>query len=95
MLELGDVHATGHRRVGEAAATTVELLVVVGDGAAGIAEGAQAAGLDADQIVRVATREEALEALRPRLRSGDVVLVKASRGVALDLLVDELREALA
>jgi UDP-N-acetylmuramyl pentapeptide synthase len=29
--------------------------------------------------------------VRPRLREGDVVLVKASRGVALDHLVDALR----
>ena len=35
--------------------------------------------------------EAALDALRPRLRDGDVVLVKASRGVELDLLVDGLR----
>jgi UDP-N-acetylmuramyl pentapeptide synthase len=46
-------------------------------------------------IVRAATRDDAFEALRPRLRTGDVVLVKASRGVALDVLVDDLREALA
>ena len=44
MLELGDAADEGHRAVGEAAARTVDWLVVVGDGAAGIADGARAAG---------------------------------------------------
>jgi UDP-N-acetylmuramoyl-tripeptide--D-alanyl-D-alanine ligase len=95
MLELGDAHETGHRAVGEAAANVVELLVVVGDGARQIAAGARDAGLAPDRVIRVANRDAALDALRPRLRDGDVVLVKASRGVALDLLVDALRGELS
>ena len=95
MLELGDGHDEGHRAVGAAAADVADLLVVVGDEAAGIVGGARAAGLPRDSIVPVADRDTALAALRSRLRSGDVVLVKASRGVALDLLVDDLRAELA
>jgi len=37
--------------------------------------------------------ESALEAIPPRLRDGDVVLVKASRGIGLDRLVDGLQDA--
>jgi UDP-N-acetylmuramoyl-tripeptide--D-alanyl-D-alanine ligase len=95
MLELGESHETGHRAVGEAAANIADLLVVVGAGAAGIADGAVAAGLAPTKIIRIADRDAALEALRPRLRDGDVVLVKASRGIELDLLVDALRAELA
>ena len=95
MLELGEGHESGHRAVGEAAAAVADLLVVVGDGAAGIADGAVAAGLAPTKIVRAADRDAAFEALRPRLRDGDVVLVKASRGIELDLLVDALRAELA
>jgi UDP-N-acetylmuramoyl-tripeptide--D-alanyl-D-alanine ligase len=94
MLELGDSHEAGHRAVGEAAAAVADLLVVVGDGATGIADGAVAAGLAPAKIVRAADRDAALEAVRPRLRDGDVVLVKASRGIALDVLVDALRAEL-
>jgi len=50
--------------------------------------------MPADAIARVADRAAALERLVADLRPGDVVLVKASRGIALDLLVDELRIAL-
>jgi UDP-N-acetylmuramoyl-tripeptide--D-alanyl-D-alanine ligase len=90
MLELGDASVAGHRQVG-LAASTLELLVTVGPGAAAIAAGAREAGLAASAIVEVADRVSALAALRSRLRPGDVVLVKASRGIELDRLVDELR----
>lgn len=91
MFELGDETGTGHRQVGEAAAATCELLIAVGQGAAGIAAGARAAGMDPQAVVEVADRPEAVAALQARLRTGDVVLVKASRGAELDLLVDALR----
>ena len=46
MLELGDAHVAGHLEVGEAAAGVADLLVVVGDEALAIADGARDAGLD-------------------------------------------------
>ena len=91
MLELGDGHETGHLAVGEAAADVVDLLIVVGSGAGGIATGATEAGLDTSRIHVVPDAEAALDALEPRLRDGDVVLVKASRGIGLDRVVDGLR----
>ena len=91
MLELGEGHDEGHLSVGEAAAGVAELLIVVGRDARGIAEGAIAAGLAEDRIHLVDDAEAALDALRPRLRDGDTVLVKASRGIGLDRLVDALR----
>jgi len=92
MLELGPLHDAAHREVGEAAARVVAELVVVGPGAAGIADGAEAAGLEPERIRRVADRAAALVALDAILRDGDVVLVKASRGAALDELADALLE---
>ena len=94
MLELGDGHEAGHERVGEAAAAVVARLVVIGKGAAGIDRGARKAGLESDRIAVVDDRLEALECSVGLLAPGDVVLVKASRGIALDLLVDELVAAL-
>ena len=95
MLELGKGAATGHREVGTAAAATADLLIAVGAGASGIAAGAKAAGLDASRVLEARDRDAALDLLRDRLRDGDVVLVKASRGVELDLLVDALRTELS
>jgi UDP-N-acetylmuramoyl-tripeptide--D-alanyl-D-alanine ligase len=91
MLELGDGHDAGHVTVGETAGRTVELLVVVGPEASGIVEGARSSGLDAARIHHVGDVDEALDVLRPRLQDGDAILVKASRGIGLDRLVDALR----
>ncbi|HET7029035.1 MAG TPA: UDP-N-acetylmuramoyl-tripeptide--D-alanyl-D-alanine ligase [Candidatus Limnocylindrales bacterium] len=88
MLELGDDHVDGHRRVGAAASDVVDRLVVVGAGAEEIAAGTAA------PVDRVADRDAARERLLEILRPGDVVLVKASRGIGLEVLVDELVSAL-
>ncbi len=94
MRELGPDHDVGHRGTGEAAAEVVDLLVVVdgrpGGAAEGIADGARAAGLAPGAIIRAADVAAATAALRDLLRAGDVVLVKASRGVELERLVDAL-----
>jgi UDP-N-acetylmuramoyl-tripeptide--D-alanyl-D-alanine ligase len=93
MLELGAESAAGHREVGRAAAATCALLCVVGAGAAGIAAGARDAGMPPSGIVEAADREAATDRLGSLLRPGDVVLVKASRGVGLELLVERLAAA--
>ena len=92
MLELGDASEDGHRAVGEAAARTVDWLVVVGRGAVPIAEGAVDSGLDPARVTVMPDQDAVLATLPPRLRAGDVVLVKASRGIGLDRLVDGLRD---
>ncbi|HZW01439.1 MAG TPA: UDP-N-acetylmuramoyl-tripeptide--D-alanyl-D-alanine ligase [Candidatus Deferrimicrobium sp.] len=90
MLELGDVATAEHHRVGASAASVVDRLVVVGAGAAGIADGARAGGLPSARVDVVADRDEATALLLAELHEGDTVLVKASRGAALDLLVERL-----
>jgi UDP-N-acetylmuramoyl-tripeptide--D-alanyl-D-alanine ligase len=94
MLELGEASEDGHRTVGEAAARAVDWLVVVGRDAAPIAEGALDAGMDPGRIATARDVDAVLATLPPRLRPGDVVLVKASRGIGLDRLVDGLRDEL-
>ncbi len=87
MLELGEAHDRGHRQVGAAAAGLADVVVVVGEAAAGIAAGAASLG---EAVVAVPDRDAALAVLRETLRPGDAVLVKASRGAELDLIVDSL-----
>ncbi len=97
MRELGDAHEAGHREVG-AAAADLDLLVVVdgapGGAAAGIAEGARAAGLAPQRILTATDAADAVGKLRAAAAEGDVVLVKASRGVELERVVDGLVDAL-
>jgi UDP-N-acetylmuramoyl-tripeptide--D-alanyl-D-alanine ligase len=87
MLELGSASAALHREVGRRAAAAAEVVVAVGG--AGAAELAHAAA--GAETHRAATAAEALELLRSLVRPGDVVLVKGSRGVGLDAVVDGLR----
>lgn len=90
MLELGPDEEALHREIGAHAASVVDGLVAVGPHAAWIAESARAAGLrvvttadDADQAVAVTERT-----LAPGV--GDLLLVKGSRGIELDRLVEAM-----
>ncbi|MFZ5786815.1 MAG: glutamate ligase domain-containing protein, partial [Acidobacteriota bacterium] len=89
MLELGERSADFHREVGELAGRAADIVVAVGGAPA--RELARAAG--AIDAVYVPDAESALVLLQRVLQPGDVVLVKGSRGIALDRVADGLREA--
>lgn len=90
MLELGQYEAHGHEMVGVRAAEVVDELVTVGTRAKMIAAAAARAGLSAQWITHLENSEAAIEFLESRLRPEDVVLVKGSRGVQMDLIVAAL-----
>jgi UDP-N-acetylmuramoyl-tripeptide--D-alanyl-D-alanine ligase len=91
MLELGDAAATEHTAVGAYAASQVDRLLVVGQFADQIAAGARAAGMSGPgAIATFADKRLLVAALLEGLRPGDVVLVKASRGLALNTVADEI-----
>ena len=93
MLELGEYAAAGHREVGAAAAAVgVDRLVCVGDLAADIAVGACAAGLPAEHVTAVPDNQAAAAALAALVRPGDAVLVKGSRGMAMEQIVAALEQ---
>ncbi|MBM5801615.1 MAG: UDP-N-acetylmuramoyl-tripeptide--D-alanyl-D-alanine ligase [Cyanobacteria bacterium K_DeepCast_35m_m2_023] len=86
MLELGDQSVALHGRVASrAAALGLDGLVVVAGGAEAAAMAAAAAELP--QLAVVASPEQAASPLAAWLQPGDVVLLKASRGVALERLI--------
>ena len=85
MRELGALSAREHTRVGEAVGQSgaAELVAVSGDARLFVAA-AKSAGIAGEFAVDA---EAALAAVRGRLRPGDVVLVKASRGVRCERVV--------
>jgi UDP-N-acetylmuramoyl-tripeptide--D-alanyl-D-alanine ligase len=88
MLELGTFEEEGHCLVGERAAQTTDILYTVGERGRIIGEAAQAAG---HQDVRfLASKEAAAAAIRETLSEGDHLLVKASRAMALETVIEEL-----
>jgi UDP-N-acetylmuramoyl-tripeptide--D-alanyl-D-alanine ligase len=93
MLELGDQSVALHRQVAERAAQLgLDGLVIVDDAAEGLAMLEAGAGLE--RLARVATPEQALEPLQAWLQPGDQLLLKASRGVALERLLPLLEATL-
>jgi UDP-N-acetylmuramoyl-tripeptide--D-alanyl-D-alanine ligase len=98
MLELGSDSPMLHRSVGAYLAQKgIQRLFTLGSGANQIAVGARQKGMSNScihQNPNVNALEETCEALLGTLRDGDVVLFKASRGIAAERIIDYLRERL-
>lgn len=93
MKELGTNSRTFHQAVGGYFAEAgIDRLIAIGDMARYIAEGAREAGLENSSYY--ATMEEAEDALCRELRAGVTILVKASRSMAFERIVDFLQEHL-
>jgi UDP-N-acetylmuramoyl-tripeptide--D-alanyl-D-alanine ligase len=86
MLELGEAGPELHRAV-LADALTRDLDVVVATGAFAAAASHLAPPADAPALIAVSDQNQAYERLRDRLTGNEVVLLKGSRGVALERLV--------
>lgn len=95
MLELGEGSVAAHRQIGEQCASTVDWLLLLGENAGAIAEGALAAGMDRAQVVVAESHEEILALLLADLRQGDAILIKGSRGMNMDRIASGLRQNLA
>jgi UDP-N-acetylmuramoyl-tripeptide--D-alanyl-D-alanine ligase len=94
MLELGETAADEHAAIGRFAAESgVEHLVAIGEYASSITGAAVAAGLPSIRAVSVAAKADAVAVVTSDLGPGDVVLVKASRGLALDTVADQILAA--
>jgi UDP-N-acetylmuramoyl-tripeptide--D-alanyl-D-alanine ligase len=86
MAELGPRAAEYHRDIGQAVAELgVAELVTVGD----LADG-YLAGSDGVPVRRAATAADAVDVVRGAVQPGDVVLVKGSRSVGLELVAEKL-----
>jgi len=68
----------------------VDYLITVGDLAKLIARGAKEAGMQPGSISRYADNQEAIKKLVDILVPGDVVLVKGSRGMRMEEIVEGL-----
>jgi UDP-N-acetylmuramoyl-tripeptide--D-alanyl-D-alanine ligase len=93
MLELGERAVALHEDVGRAAAeANVNVVIAVGgDPARAMADAAVAAGMPRANVLYLATSDEAADAAAGLVRHGDLVLVKGSRGVRTDRVVDRLK----
>jgi UDP-N-acetylmuramoyl-tripeptide--D-alanyl-D-alanine ligase len=93
MLELGEHAERLHADTGRhAAAAHLDLLIAVGGSSARtLADAAIAGGMPTQRVAYVPTREAAADLAVQWFRPGDLVLVKGSRGIGTDLVVERLK----
>ncbi|HEX9154698.1 MAG TPA: Mur ligase family protein, partial [Nitrospira sp.] len=90
MLELGDIAADAHREVGRTVAHLgVDVLITMGSLATYINEGALEEGMPKDRVIVAGSHAEAAALLKERSKNGDAVLIKGSRGMKMEKILEE------
>jgi UDP-N-acetylmuramoyl-tripeptide--D-alanyl-D-alanine ligase len=93
MLELGEAASALHREMGALAwQSGVDELIVLGEFAEMFAEGAREAGMAASHIHGVTSHQEAVTVLERLVGPRDVILVKGSRGMTMERVVEAMLE---
>ncbi len=90
MLELGEYEDEGHRMVGLRAIDAADVLVTVGELGRTIAQEALSNGMASDRVKMCATNDEATAYLNTIVQPGDMVLIKGSRGMHMEDIVNAL-----
>jgi UDP-N-acetylmuramoyl-tripeptide--D-alanyl-D-alanine ligase len=90
MLELGEYEVEGHRMAGLRAIDASDLLVTVGELGRTIAQEALNNGMPRDRVKMCATNEEATAYLNVVVQAGDMILIKGSRGLHMEDIVNAL-----
>jgi UDP-N-acetylmuramyl pentapeptide synthase len=91
MLELGNHAAKAHDDVGTMAGKSADWVITIGEYADHVVAGARAAGLPANRAIAAANAERAADLVLPLLSPKAHVLVKGSRGMRMERIVEALR----
>jgi UDP-N-acetylmuramoyl-tripeptide--D-alanyl-D-alanine ligase len=91
MLEIGKYAMDAHEEIGRRAAREINVLVTVGPRAKFIAEGARKAGMRKSAIFSFDEAEGAVSKVQELIRKGDLGLVKGSRAMRLEKIVEGVR----
>lgn len=92
MLELGEDELRFHHEAGKAIPRSIDMVVAVGPRSRSLLEGAAEAGFDKGVLHHFDDAAGAAGFLREAIRPGDLVLLKASRGIGLDKVIAQLQE---
>lgn len=92
MFELGEFSEEGHRTIGRyAAQNNIDVLIAVGKMAAETIKGASLVGAN-QQLICFEDNEEVIKNLKGIIRDRDTILIKGSRGMHMENIVESLRE---
>ena len=90
IIGLGKISKETHLDVGRYAAQKgVDLLVAIGEEGFGYAEGAKTL-MDEERVMYFAKKEDFIQAKDDIIKSGDIILLKASRGMELEKIAEEI-----
>ena len=93
MLELGEKEIEFHVQAGrQVAESGWDALVTVGTLSQHMAEGALSSGMQAGQIFSFNNSEEAAKEILPLVQEGDLILVKSSRKIEIEKIVEKLKK---
>lgn len=92
MLEMGDLAEYGHRRVGSACLDNTDFIITVGDNSVFINKEAEENGFKKEKSYHFDTLEEAKDCLNKLIKSEDILLFKASRGMKFEKFVEYIEE---
>lgn len=92
MFEMGEHSEYGHRLVGKSAINNTDVLITIGKDSNFIGDEAKKLGFNVQNIHHFETREDAIKEIDNILKEKDVILVKASRGMKLEKIVEYLNK---
>lgn len=91
MHELGEMTYDAHFHIGKFAVEQgTDYIIAVGDNAETISKGAISAGIDVNKVLKFKNNEEVSTYLKKNTKKGDIVLVKGSRGMKMEEIVNQL-----
>ncbi|MGM0417015.1 MAG: UDP-N-acetylmuramoyl-tripeptide--D-alanyl-D-alanine ligase, partial [Thermodesulfobacteriota bacterium] len=90
MLELGEAAPHCHTELGARAAQVADVVLAYGGWSAEVAQGVHSEGLNKAQVVRMQDHEEICNWLKRHIKAEDCLLVKGSRGMRMEKVVDFL-----
>jgi UDP-N-acetylmuramoyl-tripeptide--D-alanyl-D-alanine ligase len=93
MLELGERELDYHAEAGRNVPKSIDVVVGVGKRSRALLDGAKEAGFASDRLRHFDDAASAAEFLKTFINDGDLVLIKASRGIGLDKIVISLAES--
>lgn len=90
IYEMGEYAESGHRKVGEASIGKADILLTIGSYSKYIADEAILKGFNKEKVIHFNSKKDCLCTLDEIIRDDDTVLVKASRGMGLEDIVNHI-----
>lgn len=90
MFEMGDMAEMGHRSVGESVLKNADLLITIGKNSKFIGDEAISLGFNKEKVYHYGSKNELFLNINSILNKKDTILVKASRGMKLEDVVNRI-----